>query len=430
MGKIVGVMPVEDIIKNNIDTYIKDSTQAYPNFLDTAPVFVTYYSKSAYKSTYDESFEAYNEIVGSESPNKYHKIENLPIYSLDTSDFGTDLSDDGWTGEVSSSGILLPDMVKPLPDDLIELSIHSKKYLFQVTNGTSDNFGNSKFYKISFRLSQYKKDEAERQVSETFKVDYNLIGKGASPVVQKNYHEFLDILRAKYDALLGAYKETFFDSSSQAFVFKDLGILDQFLNTFLTNNGLLTPFTQYRNSTVISPTLKKYTKLQEYNKTIFAQMERIEFEAVRNSTVFLNADAIGRKQYEFFYMLRNKYALVKHATDDPNLSAPFKIIIPSISTSTDINQRFIHYFLNVLGGNKAVLNPDTTLTNEEIFVALLEEIDKIEIRFDTLFDNVSNIDLPDYYLTPLILFALKQVYLLITRTCTNKVLVLNYSTNP
>ena len=269
MGRIAQVLPTTEIVKNNINTYITDSTNNYPNFLDEAPVFVTYYSRSHFESTFDPSLEHYNEIAGEESPNKFHKIENFPIYSLDTSDFGKTLNEDGWSGEVSSSCIVLPNTITPKPDDLIEIEIHSTKYLFQVINGSSDNYGNAKFYKLEIRISQYRKEEADRQVTDEFEVNFDLIGKYDNIIVKKSLNKYLDSIRDKYDRLLKVYNELFFDKFANYYREPFLKFIDQNLNKFIVENELNKPFIEYRNSTIVSTSLNKYINIREYNESIF-----------------------------------------------------------------------------------------------------------------------------------------------------------------
>ncbi|MBE0344249.1 hypothetical protein E4V51_31150, partial [Paenibacillus sp. 28ISP30-2] len=165
MGRIVKkVTPVAEMINNNINQFVQSSTEDYAVFQDKAPVFVTYYSRHAYASTFDKNFEAHNEVVGQESPNKFNKIENLPVYDLEISDFTQDETATGRISEVNSSSVILQDTVIPMDEEQILLVHQSKKYLFTVTNITPDNYNNKKYYKFYIKLSSYTVDNIERQV--------------------------------------------------------------------------------------------------------------------------------------------------------------------------------------------------------------------------------------------------------------------------
>jgi hypothetical protein len=435
MGRVSSVVPVKDIVENSIQSFVTDATTVYPNFLDTAPIFVTYYSRAAYKSTHDESFEAFNEVAGSESPNKFFKIEDLPLYSLDTSDFSTEMGDQGWAGEVSSSAIILPDTVNPKTDDLIEISFHTKKYLFIVTSGTPDNFGNNKFYKINIRLSQYTAAEVDRQVDAEYKIDYDLIGKKANTLVKKNYAEALVELRSVYDQLLKAYMDQFYNTSAQCFINTTNNTLDQYLNYFLMKNALITPFVNYRNSCFISPTIDKYTDKRNYQNSFLKVIEDLKFPLLPTDvTVNVIKSSLGKNRYEFMNLLRNKYHFADYELADTNSVNTIVDIIDlalfskpkypeNVEDHKDVNISFIYEFsrffynLDEFGklSNGIMIDELLTISGKEHFENMLESISNIEIRYTSLADS-ANTPINDYYITPLLLFALKHLFYLISKT--------------
>lgn len=429
MGRIANVVPVKDIVEQSIQSYVTDATSVYSNFLETAPTFVTYYSRAAFKSTYDESFQAYNEIAGSESPNKFNKIEDLPIYSLDISDFSTEMGDQGWSSEVSSSAIILPDTVTPKTDDLIEISFHTKKYLFVVTSGTPDNFGNNKFYKINIRLSQYTTNEINRQVDDEFKVDYDLIGKKANTVIKKSYAESLVNLRSKYDELLGSYIDQYYILDAQCFANTN-NVLDQNINYFLTKNDLLKPFVNYRNSCFISPTISKYIDKAAYQKSFLKNIEDLDFSKIHNKeSIFVIPNNIGKNRYEFINLLKNKYTFVEYIDQTKYIAGAIADIIDLkfYSNTTlvleDVNLQFAlnfsKFFANLddIGtlSNGVKIDEKLTLTGKEFFEKMLKDITNLNARYNTFTEKHNNF-INDYYLTPIILFALKHLFYLISKT--------------
>src|SRR5437016_5145408 len=91
------------ITQANIEQYITAATKDYSTFLACAPTFCTYFSKNHLKSTYDRSLENINEVVGADAPVIFDKIDNLPIYKVENSSFGTDITDFGVVGIVQST---------------------------------------------------------------------------------------------------------------------------------------------------------------------------------------------------------------------------------------------------------------------------------------------------------------------------------------
>lgn len=427
MGRIANVVPIKDVVENSIQSFVSDATMVYPNFLETAPIFVTYYSRAVSKSTYDESFEAYNEITGSESPNKYSKVEDLPIYSLDTSDFSTEMGDQGWAGQVSSSAIILPDTIQPKTDDLLEISFHTKKYLFVVTSGTPDNFGNNKFYKINIQLSQYTVKEVERQVDEEYKIDYDLIGKKANTLIKKSYAESLGTLRTTFDLLLKVYMEQFYKTNSQSFVNSNNGSLDQYVNYFLTKNSLLTPFVPYRNSCFISPTIGRYVDKIIYQSSFLKLIEELKFPNLSTEKTYILKSPLGKERYEFMALLGGgnfvEYTLTPQSSTNTIVDIVDLAFFNEATVLEDPNQKFIYdfsrFFYNLDEYGKlsdgVKLGDGLSVSGKEHFEKLLKSIDDIDVRYVKLGDNF-NVPISDYYLTPLLLFALKHLFYLISKT--------------
>lgn len=92
MAKVKKILTTEELVNRNLEQFTKDSTETYPAFQESTPVFVTYYNKSAYASDADVNFENFNQAVGVESPNLFYEIASLPLYEMTTADFSTALS--------------------------------------------------------------------------------------------------------------------------------------------------------------------------------------------------------------------------------------------------------------------------------------------------------------------------------------------------
>lgn len=413
MGKITNILSAEEIVTNSINTYIKDSTETYPNFLESAPFFVTYYSRSAYQSTFDVSLENYNEVVGEESPNKFHKVEKLPVYSLDTSDFSQEMGDEGWKGEISSSCIILPNTVVPKPDDLIEIEIHSKKYLFQVTNGTSDNYGNTKFYKINFRISNYTSDEANRQITEEFEVDFELIGKAQNVLIKKKYVSALTEIENTYDSFLKAFIHQYFNKSSQSFILSEMGIIDQYLNYFIDDNNLNKPYLEFRNSCIISPLIKQYLHMGSYKKTFYTLISEDKIKAFDELRMFVFPEFRRNTQYKFTYFLKNKYNFVFYdklqASSLGISNLPIVRKAPEdILLEDDRNLIFIQKYIELISAS----NSENSHKRLDEIIQLLPTLSITYTDFNIELED--NVTIFNYYSIPLILFSLKKLHSLIT----------------
>ena len=421
MARIKSVMSVNEMVKGAVARYVTDSTQTYPNFLDTAPVFVTYYSRSMYKSTHDVSLEAFNEVVGDESPNRFHKIEGLPIYSLDTSELGTDITDYGLIGDVNSSCVILPNTVSPKAEDMLVIELHSTKFLFTVTSSSPDNFNNNKFYKLSIKLVPFTVAEIERQVDEEFAVDYESIGKSAKVVLPKSYSAYAILIRDLYDDLLASYQAEYYDRLSGVFADGTLGIADQYLNKFMNTNQLAEPYRQYRNSCNITPSLDKHVTRKEYAASVFASIEDLKVPDFSIAPLIsISPKDVNNARYTLNYFRKSKIRFVTHT---PSVSIGlngfsiyavlnFAAINDAgvFASLSDTNTAFVMEFLRYL--HKKQTGPSSVPSDTEVIETLLAKVSTLDEKFSSLPDLDDT--LPPYYLQPLVLFVLKHLHSYLT----------------
>lgn len=276
MGRILAPAA---ITQQNVQDYIRQSTKDYSTFLRSTPVFCTYYSKSSFGSNHDRSLENFSETVGADSPLKFDRVENLPIYSVENASFGTEITDFGISGTVTSTAILLPDTVIPMPDDVFELSFQTEKRVFLVTDVEQDNFNNSRYYKITFKLSQFSVQEVEDQVERELTVDYHLIGKSRTPVVEKSSFDLYVRLEGLCDSLIDEYRQRYYDQSVGLYADTEVDplgrlVCDPMLNCFILNHELCNRFESYRSFVFVDPRLKSLNRTRSYARTVFGVFER------------------------------------------------------------------------------------------------------------------------------------------------------------
>lgn len=335
MGKIIQrtspskTATTQTIVERQVDQFITDSTVNYAIFNKGAPTFVTYYSKMFYESDHDRQFEAYNESVGTESPIRYNRIENFPVWGMETSDFGSDESEIGYQGNVTTTFLILPNTITPNTDDQVEISISSKKYLFTVVSSESDNMNHSKYYKITAKLSHKTVENVQEQIDKKSEVDYGLLLEKRNAIKSKDHASTIRKLRTIYDGVLATYSDRFYNSKSMVFS-NDL-VLDQYLNHFITRNGLNQSFEKYRSNLLISKSINEYIKPNIYEGTIFDLLERDNLSIERLSKCKASAvpyiDDDRNKAYNFNFFLPSKYTFITYfysldQFDDEGLHIP------------------------------------------------------------------------------------------------------------
>ena len=240
MGKLI----TEDkLIKNNIEHYLDRSTSEYTRFLETTPNFVTYYQKDRLESSYDNGLENVENFLGKDSPMKFNKIENLPLYGLDTITLMLERGDTGLNTVFEGEAILLPNTVKPSSDDFFTFGYINDIYIFRIIGVSNDSIKNSPFYRLTFSLT---KKVAKEEYVEQFTVDeyvsiFDNIGTQYDSVIRKKDYMVVEFIDELVDSLIDTFVTDFYDRHLNIMSYEIRGYLvyNRMLNKFLTDNNLL-----------------------------------------------------------------------------------------------------------------------------------------------------------------------------------------------
>ena len=347
MGRI---LPNTRVTNDNVRHYIEQATKDYSTFLNSAPTFCTYFSKNHLKSTHDRSLENIHEVVGADSPIIFNQIDNLPIYKIENASFGTEITDFGVTGNVTSSAIVLPDTVIPSADDVFEIEYQTDRKVFVVTDVEQDNYNNSKYYKITFRLSSFNIEDVEEQVDEEYTVDYNLIGKVSDPIVRRSDFELYLTLEAVYDDLLSGYNERFHSRDVGLYVDPESDhlrrpIIDRLLNHFIMTNRLNEPYKAYRNFLYVDHSVLEGVRVSEFNKSFYRVISAHREPITDRLTKFTNRRCVltrcGTSRYSQDWFSRTDHykldAIADAATPSPTdeVKSPFpEALVASVQQNT------------------------------------------------------------------------------------------------
>lgn len=401
MGQILSA---HEITKNNIETYIKNSTVDYSKFLNSAPTFVLYYSKNSFETTYDNTFEAVNEVVGAESPVKFNKIKDFPLYSIQNSSFGTDITDFGISTDVSSSAIILPNTIKPEVDDFFTLFYDGNVRLYRVSNIEVDSYRSTTYYKITFYLSSSSINDIDLQTEKTLHVDYENIGKSKNPFTEENKYDIYQDLKKIFDGLLENFLYNYYDDKSHSLVNKyfstiyttDLFVMDTNVNYFINENKLNSFFNKFREFNYIHRDLLNKIERPLYRKTIYYNLN--EPVNTLSSKVLANKIKLVPERgllYSNSWRLRKTYV---------NTETKLNTYIPLS------NEDVIEYLSNTL--LTKISSNDITGINkyEEIIVKYYNNYYNSTTRYLEFIDDFNYLEdyESNYYVLPLVLYIGKH----------------------
>lgn len=233
MSSLAYLIDEKKLVNDNIFLHEERLGSQYTRFLDRSPTFVKYYSINNIESTADTGFQNIERLLGPNSPLKFKEIKDLPIYGIDQivlslqdEEQGLDTSFDG--GE----GILLPNTIKPLPNDFFTINYLDKYYLFIVTEVAYDTIKSNNFYKITFSLKSVEEENVEHieaQAEEKFSCIFTNIGTKDKCLVKDDDISLLKTLNGIYTNIAERYKMLYLDNKFNTFIFIDESKTPEFL---------------------------------------------------------------------------------------------------------------------------------------------------------------------------------------------------------
>ena len=368
-------------------------------FLDKSPVFVTYYHVSADEVTTDGGYKDVEEIYGKNSPLRYKKIENFPLYGLDTVQLAIQDTDQGLDTDYQGDAVSLPNTIKPLQNDFFTIN-HVKKgtFLFRVIQVDYDNIRPDNFYKITYRLESLEEsvlNNINDQVNEKYTCILENIGSENNCIIEESYYEQLQKVDALYNDMVDTYKSIFYSPRYNCFLGETaigMKIYDPLQSVFMNKHGLLTRATDL-TAIMLTEMFADRKRQIKYERSIYRFFERRDLSIISNFKYYLY-QGMDRKD-SAFYMWQDESVMYVEVPEKPvfDKNAPnellpielvnsFKMNAPTVSPYIDLMQKFIR---------------KDPLTIYDIPLNLNEELLKLDANEEV------------YFYTPILLYIIKSV---------------------
>jgi len=379
-------------INENIFKYEERMNSQYSRFLDKNPTFVTYYNIDNINSITDSGFINIEDLLGENSPLKFKKINDFPVYGLESIMLELSEEEEGLTTNFDSELIILPNTLKPLPNDFFTISYLDKNYLFMVTEVKYDTIKSNNYYKISFTLkSAYGElvTDLNNQINEIYNCVLRNIGTQEKCLIREDdYYKILK-LNEIYRYIADKYKIFFFNKKYNCFMFNnELGskFYDKYLNYFINNNILFNEKYNFNTICLVNED-DSSTFVIEYEKSIYRFLEKnkknLPLSIKYSNTIIKNHNSI------FLYFLDNVNSIV-FSTD--GIEYIEDNILNAILTDIKLSDEFIIENLMVDYFNKHI----DSIYN--INLEQLEEYEFIEYSFNS------------FIKIPILLFILRFYY--------------------
>jgi hypothetical protein len=392
-------------------------------FLDKSPSFcVHYYNISTEISTTELATKTVDSYLGDDSPVRYNKIANFPLFGFPTITSETEYDEllghnsEGYSGEA----LILPDIIVPYEGDFFTINVINKLVLFQVNEVRQVNVKAKSHYYISFHLAvQDYLPKLERQVISKNTAIFTNIGTDERVVLEDG--EYLMYLRFKtmYKNIHDYYLDTYFREETTTFeveaeLRKEPGNYIKFCNRhlvhFLRSQRILI-FDQLLKTSLILDFngIEDSGDSNEYRKSIYYAIKDQKLNRVKKSKY------ISMKQ------LVTPFSLYRGMVDDV-------LYVGERFTDDGDDDPLFHYVIDYDFGeivNRCISNDiHVDNSNDRIISLIVKYFNNAELKpedFEDVYDSGAD-PLHEYHLLPLLLYILRIEIKKISLNITNTIL--------
>lgn len=235
----------QKFVNDNVFAFENKLNSQYSRFLDKSPTYVTYYNISVTGSTVDLGFSNIEGLLGSNSPLKFNEIKDFPVYGLENVQFDLEDDDEGLNISFDSELVILPNTVKPLPNDFFIVNHLGKQFLFMVTTVNYDTIKSNNYYKIGYTIKSLDAETTEKvqqQVSDVYKCVVENIGTEDKCIILEEDYELIQRLNGVYKNIAKRYLLYFYNKKYNSFLFtnreNNYKAYDRYLSHFIQEHNL------------------------------------------------------------------------------------------------------------------------------------------------------------------------------------------------
>lgn len=298
------ILNVQEYRKTQYDSYRKRRTSQFIKFLDKNVDFVTYFSINKAESTYSLENQSVDSYIGKDSPIRYNKIYNLPVYGFpiisNENDFDIEnggLSNEGYEGEL----IFLPEIIEPSEGDVFILDIFNQSLPFIINTVTQTVLKSKPHYVVRFHagVPDYL-PQLQSQVVGEYNAIFDNIGTQDKVIISNNDYDLNEQYKDIYKTFNEYYKSAFFKSKLTLFETEldqltDTGhtihYIDKFLHKFMEENRIVIMDSLLRDNLIMDynnlfddndfRTYKKSLYWAIINKDISSIPDNVNFTTIR-----------------------------------------------------------------------------------------------------------------------------------------------------
>lgn len=395
MGSLI--IDEQKFIDDNSFKFEERISSPLVRFLDKNPVFVTYYHIDNNESTVANGWEDIKSLTGKESPLKYQKITKFPIFGLEKIMLSIEESEQGIDVGFQSEAVILPNTIKPLPNDLFMINHIRHTFIFRITDISIDSIRADNFYKIEYKLEYTDESSLEalekHNVHEKYDCILQNIGTEDKCIIREDYKQHLLDLNKMYEDIVELYKMMFYDKRYNCLIIENDNskVYDPYQTMFLNKHNLLNRIDNY-NTIYLSMQISDNRINLKYEKSVYKFIERQDVERIKNF-MYEFKSAMEYPESAFYRWHDGKVAII----DIPEKTA----------LQNNMHEMFSNEFIDI------VRDKESESPNE--YIDLIKKF--INNQINSIYDikltlNQALVDLDNsedvFFFTPIILYIIKK----------------------
>lgn len=327
------------MVEENTFKYEEKIKSPSSRFLDTTQTYVNYFHIDNDNTTVDAGFKDVASLIGHRSPIRFHKIENFPIYGIEQIVLQLQDSDQGLDTNYEGEATILPNTIKPVPNDYFVIPTLNTPYIFRVTEIQYDNIMPDNFYKISFMLDfidDTNLHNLENQVSENYICSLENIGTEQNCIIEKSVFEKIRQIESMYHNIKDFYMAMFYSERHNVFL-GEIGfnqyLYDPYQTIFINSHNLFNEKNDLMTLILTNEVEDPKEKIK-YAKSVYKLLE-VRDMSLLNEFKYMTRPGITYHESSFYRW----YDKTVQVLDIPNIitDSAKSIFSPEFKTAVEIN---------------------------------------------------------------------------------------------
>ena len=374
-------------------------------YLDKNVSFYTYYHINAQRSTFNTGLQTVNSHIGIDSPLRYNKVINFPIFGIDAASLNLEETDHGYDTTYQGNGTIAPFTLAPVPNDFFIAEYLEKRIIFRVISVNYQSVVSNEYYEIEFEFySCLDKDliSLENQTIHTYQCIFDNIGTEDKSLVRLEDFETIEKIQKIRFTLRAAYLKKFRDDNYNALMFLVTGdryLYDPMINHFCNKEKVFEIDQRKTPDCFLLYEEMRPAHQGAYEESIYDRITHRDLSDLDQVEIFYDdlEPAIGTcSQFDFLHDRRVRYM---------NFYADTRSVFAQI-TKSYIRKEFIDALrLRNLGGELDEL--------EAFIYHYMTKQDILQLcNYLSLVENIRRVgyNLHNFVMIPMVLYVLRQLY--------------------